>query len=116
MKKITSLLFLIVFQTTLFAKVYPWEPMEDNVVALVDQTDPKDFSMYPNPAKSTLYVTSSKQAATMEIYSITGKLLMKKDLVFGENTINVSVLNPGIYLAKFSYEDNAQVTKKLVIN
>ena len=41
---------------------------------------------------------------------------MKKDLVFGENTINVSVLNPGIYLAKFSYEDNAQVTKKLVIN
>jgi len=116
MKKITSLLFLIVFQTTLFAEACLWKSVEHNAMTLVDQTDPKDFSMYPNPAKSTLYVTSSKQAATMEIYSITGKLLMKKDLVFGENTINVSVLNPGIYLAKFSYEDNAQVTKKLVIN
>lgn len=116
MKKITLLLFLMVFQTALFAGVNPWRSMGDSPLVSVDQTDPKDFTMYPNPAKSTLYVTSTKQSAMVEIYSITGKLLMKKELVFGQNIINVSTLNPGIYLAKFSYDENAQLTKKLIIN
>lgn len=81
----------------------------------VGQSEATAFTMYPNPVKSTLYVMSSKQTASVEIYSVTGKLILKKNLSFGQNAINVSALKSGMYLTKFTSNDKATLTKKLVI-
>jgi len=73
------------------------------------------FSMYPNPVRNTLYVTTNTQNASIEIYNVTGKLLFKKSLGFGKTPISVNDLKAGVYLVKFSSEANT-ITKKLIVN
>lgn len=81
----------------------------------VGQEDAKTFNMYPNPVKNTLYVMSSVASAELEVYSITGKLVIKKRIGFGQNSVNVTALKSGVYLAKFA-STKGTYTKKLIIN
>jgi hypothetical protein len=82
----------------------------------IDETElnTSGFSMYPNPANNTLYITTKTNNAVVNIYNITGKVILTKNLLQGENLINVSRLASGIYLARFE-SDNKIDTKKLII-
>jgi hypothetical protein len=73
------------------------------------------FSMYPNPTRNLVNVAAKLQSSIMDVYSITGKLVLSKALNFGDNNVNISSLSAGVYLAKFSSEDRSE-TKKLIIN
>lgn len=73
------------------------------------------YTMYPNPVRNTLYVTTNMQDSSMEVYNVTGKLLFKKSLSFGKTPVSVSNLKPGVYLVKFSSGANS-LTKKLIVN
>lgn len=72
------------------------------------------FNMYPNPVNNTLYVSSKSSHAVVQIYNITGKVILTKTLTQGENVVSVSALSPGVYLARF-ISDNKVDTKKLII-
>ncbi|WP_417855759.1 T9SS type A sorting domain-containing protein [Xanthomarina gelatinilytica] len=72
------------------------------------------FNMYPNPVINTLYVSSKSSHAVVQIYNITGKVILTKTLTQGENVVNVSALSSGVYLARF-ISDNKVDTKKLII-
>jgi hypothetical protein len=79
-----------------------------------NELNTSDFSMYPNPAKNTLYITTKTNNAVVSIYNITGKVILTKNLSHGENLVNVSRLASGIYLARFESENKVD-TKKLII-
>ena len=79
---------------------------DDNIATL--------FRMYPNPAKGYVFIASKSQVSVMDVYSITGKLVLTKALSFGDNSINISSLSSGVYLAKFSSENRSE-TKKLIV-
>ncbi len=74
------------------------------------------FSIYPNPAKGSVNVSSNLEETTrLGIYDITGKLVLSNTISFGDNRLNISSLSSGVYLMRVS--SNAKtVTKKLVIN
>lgn len=72
------------------------------------------FNIYPNPVNNTLYVSSKSSHAVVQIYNITGKVILTKTLTQGENVVNVSALSSGVYLARF-ISDNKVDTKKLII-
>jgi|GEM_PF-7014776 len=73
------------------------------------------FSMYPNPTKNLVLVGSRTEVSTLDVYSISGKLILTKELTFGSNNVDITSLSSGIYLARFSAENRSE-TKKLVIN
>lgn len=77
------------------------------------------FEIYPNPAKHELHVkiTQTMQAATYEVYDITGKLMLKGNLQPHENetVIAVSELNSGVYFIKLKDQAGKQSTQKFVI-
>ena len=81
----------------------------------VDTNELITFNMYPNPSNNTVFVTSNMQSATMEVYNITGKLVLTEILSFGKNTVNISSLSSGLYLTRFSSDENT-ITKKLLVN
>lgn len=59
------------------------------------------LSLYPNPAKSTVYIkrsTDITQAAN--IYSITGTHVLEIELNSAVETIDISTLRPGVYFLK----------------
>lgn len=80
----------------------------------LDKTNELLFNMYPNPVVSNLYVTTKTNGSVINIYNITGKVVLTKTLSIGENLINVSRLASGVYLARFSSENQVD-TKKLII-
>lgn len=62
-----------------------------------DGTQALQFSLYPNPASSSLQV-NSVQAAPYVILDVAGRTLTQGTLVQGNNTMDVSGLNNGVYM------------------
>ena len=72
------------------------------------------FSVYPNPTSNGKVTISSANtsALTIAAYDILGKQVISTTLI--NSTLDVSSLKAGVYILKIS-QDNASITKKLVI-
>ena len=68
--------------------------------------------MYPNPAKSHIYIQSAEQILTISLSNILGEIVInKRDL---ENrTIEISNLKNGIYFLNIKTK-SGHITKKLI--
>lgn len=56
----------------------------------------------------------NSQNATMKIYDLSGKLVLENQLLVGAQSIQVSGLNSGIYMASFSNLEGQNATVKVV--
>jgi PKD repeat protein len=73
------------------------------------------FKIYPNPATGILYVEKTGQEnCVMEIYSLTGDLVMKSKLTETTNRVDIGLLKPGLYFIKCS-DQQGITTRKLII-
>jgi len=73
-----------------------------------------EFKMYPNPAKGYLIVESGSSRCDISIQDITGKIVLKYDLVVGSSKLDVSMLPKGLYIAMVK-NDKLSKTAKLII-
>ena len=85
-----------------------------NTLSLDDEII-NDFNIFPNPASEIVSVTLNQSQANFQLYSISGKLVLSKQLNYGENRIHLSNLSSGIYLVRLNSEQSS-ITKKLIIN
>ncbi|WP_367183348.1 choice-of-anchor B family protein [uncultured Aquimarina sp.] len=85
-----------------------------NIIPLFGSEDEDIMALkiYPNPVFGQVLEVflNMDQTASYEIISITGQLISKGNVT---KTIDVSSLNPGIYLLKV-FNDNNQITKRLI--
>jgi hypothetical protein len=74
----------------------------------------QQIKIYPNPTQtgSVTFYSLNNQAITVHIFDVLGKQVKSETLT--NNTLNVSNLKSGIYIAKIT-QNNISVTKKLVI-
>jgi hypothetical protein len=74
----------------------------------------QQIKIYPNPTQtgSVTFYSLNNQAITVHIFDVLGKHVKSETLT--NNTLNVSNLKSGIYIAKIT-QNNISVTKKLVI-
>ncbi|MGB0897168.1 MAG: endonuclease [Flavobacteriaceae bacterium] len=89
-------------------------------VLAVDDYSVNDFSIYPNPTNADLvYINKGNNTINnLELYSISGKLILSKKINSNHSTItldNLSSVASGMYLLKIQTDRNT-VIKKLVIN
>ena len=83
--------------------------------AAVEGDEIVSFSLNPNPAKETLFINSSHTVSSIVIFDITGKqVLQLAELT--NNQVNISNLNPGVYMVKVGDNHNNYTTQKLVIS
>jgi len=74
-------------------------------------TENNSIKLYPNPVESTLFVNATTDATSlMSIYDATGRKVIEKQ-VAGNTSIDLSVLNKGIYYIKIENEQNSFSTK-----
>jgi len=81
-----------------------------------DTTDIKNISatrlsIYPNPVKDEIFINSESFIKKVEIYSLTGNLLLSDNIFDGK--ISVSTLLRGVYLLKV-YTDKGVTINKIV--
>jgi hypothetical protein len=74
-----------------------------------------DVLLFPNPATGTFTVTGKDlQHAAIELYDITGKLLLTKNAEASDETIDITGYTKGFYFVRIKTE-HGESTKKLLI-
>ena len=80
--------------------------------------DSLEFKLAPNPAQSTLNITSTDLITdfTITLFDNTGRLVLTKDFksTTGQSVLNVEHLAKGMYIVKINFE-NKTSTSKLII-
>jgi len=77
----------------------------------------KFIKVYPNPANEyigLLLPENFEYPANLEVYSMDGKLVMKKEIKY-LNTIPIKNIENGIYQLKITNSNQAIYTQKLII-
>ena len=64
------------------------------------QNDYADVEIFPNPVKTTLFITNISQNSSVSIYDLQGNMLINKQ--FTENNIDIGFLQKGIYIVKIT--------------
>lgn len=72
------------------------------------------IELYPNPTKNKISISNNKYGKILrfDIYNQNGQILNSRN--FLNNEIDVSNLNPGLYIIEFEFE-NKKVRKKIII-
>ena len=81
----------------------------------IDQNDNNGFSVYPNPAKDFIYVTSDRGYQAI-LYTTDGRLVSSaQHKIGGTQSIDLSTLTEGIYFLRFIDDSGHQATQKIVV-
>jgi hypothetical protein len=73
------------------------------------------MSVFPNPAHSTISIaTPENQSMDLEIYSITGKLMHRKDEYSSRTNLEINTFASGSYVAVLTGFDGTRYQKKFV--
>jgi endonuclease I/chitodextrinase len=75
----------------------------------------ESFKMFPNPVNGNRVYFSVTEDATIQIYTILGKLIQSTEVTKSKNNIDISNLSKGVYLLKIN-SDKQYITKKLIKN
>ena len=74
------------------------------------------FFCYPNPAQNTVNITFSDEidCQSIEIYSIDGRIVETYGRASLQTAIDISNLNPGVYILKVNMADGREFTERIV--
>jgi hypothetical protein len=73
------------------------------------------ISISPNPSKGIITI-NTENTLNITVCDITGKVVFSKNNVTNNETINLSNLQTGVYLAKMITETGVEETKKIILN
>ncbi|MEP5253940.1 MAG: T9SS type A sorting domain-containing protein [Winogradskyella arenosi] len=79
----------------------------------VDDVAAQTLHVFPNPATDVLNIAGNTSFNNMHIYTIDGKLIMKRKLQVGDQTVALQ-LQTGVYILEFT-GGTTKMTQKLVI-
>lgn len=106
---IFSIIFFLAFSVSTFA--------QDGKSGSTSKQEPiiEGLSLYPNPNNTgKVYITSKLNLdKKVEIFDVLGKKVI--DVTLYTKELNISNLNPGVYIIKIK-EGDASATRKLIIN
>ncbi|WP_196892871.1 T9SS type A sorting domain-containing protein [Aureivirga marina] len=77
----------------------------------VESIDEEELSIYPNPTKEHIFISSSKEISKLELFDITGKIIIEKRNSY---ELNLESIEKGIYYLKIYREKNRISTHKII--
>jgi hypothetical protein len=85
----------------------------DTQIVSIDKILNSDFKIYPNPAKSSVFVQCDA-GDEIGLYNLQGQLLYSQISLSGQTELN-NLPKPGIYLIRISNSNSGFITQKLVV-
>ena len=90
----------------------------NNCLASINSLSNKDngFSLFPNPNNGSFKIVIEKpiNECIIEIYNSLGKNIYTKNILYGENNINVNELSKGLYYYKLIENNQTLSTGKII--
>jgi hypothetical protein len=69
----------------------------------------------PNPAKNEIKIVSENQIQSVDIYDLTGRLMLRNELL-SSHTLNISGLVQGVYFVHSKSTDSEKFINKIIVN
>jgi len=90
----------------------PWYgPIYSSQIKLgTDEINARKSSLYPNPVKDFININSTAKVNKVSLYNADGKILLEDN----STKINLSKLQPGVYLMKIDFADGKSETQKVI--
>jgi len=84
--------------------------------ASVDELDPLDISIVPNPAQSYVNVkTNGVEGTTIKMVDVLGNVVLKEAVLGTSKTINTSDFRNGIYFVTVEADGQRPVNRKVIV-
>lgn len=68
-----------------------------------------DIKLYPNPSSEDVFVSGLTSMVDISMYDVAGQKVLEVKQYSNKNSIDISLLNKGIYLVKVAFPDNKRV-------
>lgn len=81
----------------------------------IDEFTKNSISIFPNPSNGMITI-NTENTLSITVCDIAGKVVFSKNNVTNNETINLSNLQSGVYLAKMVTETGVEETKKIILN
>lgn len=82
----------------------------------IDENNFKGFAYYPNPTKNNITVSNTNIIDTVEVYNITGQLVLQQNINAEQAEINMNDLSAGAYFLTVHSGNNSKQIKVLKID
>jgi len=82
----------------------------------VHETEGGVFSIFPNPARDIVNISSDSQIKEISIYNLGGQLVHSAAVNANTATLNLNDFNPGLYLIRITGDDSHSVHKLQIAN
>ncbi|HKC69606.1 MAG TPA: T9SS type A sorting domain-containing protein, partial [Bacteroidia bacterium] len=82
-------------------------------VGIASVSAPKNVNIYPNPASSFITVEADAKITLIEVYDISGKVIISENPSAVSYTIQLNGVEPGVYFLKT--EKNSQISIQKII-
>jgi hypothetical protein len=86
--------------------------LEITATSGIDDVVANQLKIFPNPAKDELFIKSSSRIEKIELYTLTGALLLSDSNFTGK--ISLSALPQGVYLLKIFSSEKGVVVEKII--
>ena len=114
----SSATYIAFLYTSTTSAACTWEVDNAEVLGVlntgIDTKNITKLNVYPNPATSKINI-NSYESGILRIISITGKLLFEKELVVGVNSVDIEMLNEGLYIVETLTNSGIVSTGKLAV-
>jgi hypothetical protein len=88
--------------------------LQESISTSLNLNDANDLNhVFPNPSSGQQVQIVVPQNASVVIYDATGKLVMQSTMTKGQNTIDVSALESGVYFMSFEQNGKRQIKRFL---
>jgi hypothetical protein len=94
----------------------------DEIAEIVNQSaslsikDVDQVIVYPNPAKTNIALNNLTIGSALQIIDITGKTVLETIVSSSEMTIDLNMVNNGVYFVQMMNNSEITASKKLVVN
>ena len=85
--------------------------LSDNYSFSIDKNLSNQFAVFPNPVKDKLIISKISQNASITVYDMQGKLIKTQTLKSDSATLDLSCLDSGVYILKFTSNDTREKKK-----
>jgi hypothetical protein len=83
-------------------KMYVQDPNVDYTTNIIDFSNMKELSIFPNPTTEVLNVNNPSSGGYLQLYDSNGKIAIDYQLKTGLNSLQLSHLLEGVYFYKFN--------------
>jgi len=86
----------------------------DDINSVFDPSVKNQFSIYPNPMEDVFFLESENESGVLQIFDLTGRVMLEKNISLGKNEVSVAQLGKGLYLAKVNFGERFYTRKILI--